>query len=281
MNESYVRESVVAGSFYPSNPETLKKTINQYIEKAETEIIHNVKGLVCPHAGYIYSGQVAAYSYKQLKDRKIDCIFIIAPSHSEYFDFNSVFPGSAYKTPLGSVKVDSERAETLVKGSDYPANIRYSDYGHRREHSLEVQLPFLQTVLTDFKIVPIVMGSQVKDNIESLGSSIGNLFTGQNIAVIASTDLSHYHPYNDAASLDKSVIDYIEDFNNSNFKIEDFTDAITSQEVEMCGGGPVASVMVASKILGADKSKVLQYKNSGDVSGDRNAVVGYLSAAFF
>ena len=120
------------------------------------------------------------------------------------------------------------------------------------------------------------MGSQNKKNIESLGNAIGDIFKGENILVIASTDLSHYHDYNTAASLDSTVIDYI-----NSFETIRFTDAVTSDEVEMCGGGPVAAVMIASKILGANSSKVLCYKNSGDTSGDRSAVVGYLSAAFY
>jgi len=151
-----------------------------------------------------------------------------------------------------------------------------SDAGHRQEHSLEVQLPFLQTVLKDFKIIPVVMGSQNKRNIEALGNVIGSIFKGENILVVASTDLSHYHNYNTASNLDSKVIDFINSYNSFSF-----IDAIVSEGVEMCGGGPTAAAMIASKALGADKSKVLCYKNSGDVIGDRSAVVGYLSAAFY
>lgn len=281
MFEKQIRNSVVAGSFYPADPLTLKKVIDEYLENSVDKKLMDIKGLVCPHAGYIYSGPVAAHAYRQLQGKSFDCIFIIAPSHSEYFDFNSVFSGSAYETPLGLIEVDRERADVLVKKSDSIGAIQFSGFGHRREHSLEVQLPFLQVVLKNFKIVPIVMGSQTGQNIKSLGTAIGTLFKDQNILVIASTDLSHYHPYNVARTLDKEVTDFVENFGSSDFDVEKFIEAVESQELEMCGGGPVACVMIASRLLGADKSMVLDYQNSGDVSGDRSAVVGYLAAAFF
>jgi AmmeMemoRadiSam system protein B len=246
------------------------------LKGAENEAMPDIIGLVCPHAGYIYSGQVAACSYKQVEGKKYESVFIIAPSHSEFFDFNSVFNGRAYRTPLGIVEVDTERAGRLAGNGAYKNYIRLSDSGHGREHSLEVQLPFLQTVFENFKIVPVIMGSQDKKNIESLGNAIGDTFKGENILIIASTDLSHYHDYNTAAALDSSVIDYI-----NSFEAVRFADAVMSDGVEMCGGGPVAAAMIASKILGANSSKVLCYKNSGDTGGDRAAVVGYLSAAFY
>ena len=276
MFENQIRESVVAGSFYSSDPVILKKTINKYIENAPLKNIENITSLVCPHAGYIYSGQVAACSYKQIKGKEYDCIFIIAPSHSEYFDFNSIFAGTAYQTPLGIVEVDVNRCKYLESESGYRDFIKLSGYGHRREHSLEVQLPFLQVCMSKIKIVPIVMGSQSKQNIESLGNSIGKLFKGQNILIVASTDLSHYHPYEVAEHLDNKVLQIIKEFDTKKF-IEEFT----ADELEMCGGGPVAAAMIASKILGSDSSEILCYNNSGDVSGDKSAVVGYLAAAFY
>jgi len=276
MFENQVRESVVAGSFYPANPAVLKETISGYLEKAPVKNLENIIGLVCPHAGYIYSGQVAACSYRQIARHAFDCVAIIAPSHGEYFDFNSVFAGEAYQTPLGLVEVDTERCRALAKNRQYSNLIKVSNYGHGREHSLEVQLPFLQVVLDDFKIIPVVMGSQNRQNIEGLGNAIGETFKDENILIIASTDLSHYHPYDIAAGLDSVVQDCLKDFD-----ADKFTDAISKDRLEMCGGGPVAASMMASKILGADSSEVLCYQNSGDVSGDRSAVVGYVSAAFF
>jgi AmmeMemoRadiSam system protein B len=250
--------------------------VTNSLKSAVNEALPDITGLVSPHAGYIYSGQVAACSFKQVEGKKYESVIIIAPSHSEYFDFNSVFNGRAYRTPLGIVEVDTERAERLAGNGTYKNHIRLSDSGHWREHSLEVQLPFLQTIFENLKIVPVVMGRQDKKNIESLGNAIGATFKGENILVVASTDLSHYHNYNTAAALDALVIDYINSFDPIRF-----ADAVTSEEVEMCGGGPVAAAMIASGMLGANSSKVLCYKNSGDTSGDKSAVVGYLSAAFY
>lgn len=281
MYSNQVRQSIVAGSFYPSNPSVLRRMIIEFLEKAENKNINNIKGLVCPHAGYIYSGQIAAHSYKQIEGKDYETVIIIAPSHAEYFDFNSIYTGSAYETPLGLVKIDTEKALSLINKSNYPSYIQGSTFGHRKEHSLEVQLPFLQVVLSDFKIIPIVMGAQTKQNIESLGRAIGDLFKGENILIIASTDLSHYHSYSTAVSLDSKVIEAIEKFNDPSFDIEEFIDDISTQQLEMCGGGPVASAMIASSLLGANEAAVLEYKNSGDVSGDKSAVVGYLSAAFY
>ena len=276
MFNSEIRESVVEGSFYPANPDVLKKEIAQFLDNAPDRKIKNISGLVCPHAGYMYSGEIAACSYKQVMGMSYDCIFIIAPSHSEYFGFNSVFAGKAYQTPLGPVNVDQERCRLLAEDSRYDDFIKISDYGHRREHSLEVQLPFLQVSLNNFKIVPVVMGGQKKQSIESLGIAIGNLFKWQDILIVASTDLSHYHPYSVATDLDSMVVKDIKKFDP-----EEFSEAISNDRLEMCGGGPVAAAMMACKMLGADMAEVLCYKNSGDTSGDRSAVVGYLSAVFY
>jgi AmmeMemoRadiSam system protein B len=276
MFNNKIRLAAVAGSFYPGNEGALSGMVKNFLKNAANEELPDITGLVSPHAGYVYSGQVAACSYKQVEGKKYKSIFIIAPSHSEYFDFNSVFDGRAYQTPLGIVEVDTERAERLTGIAAYKNNIRMSDSGHRREHSLEVQLPFLQTVFENFKIVPVVMGRQDKKNIESLGNAIGDTFKGEDILIIASTDLSHYHDYNTATALDDSVIDYI-----NSFEAVRFADAVISDEVQMCGGGPVAAAMIAAKIFGANSSKILCYKNSGDTGGDRDAVVGYLSAAFY
>ncbi len=271
-----IRQAVVAGSFYPGNPADLSRMIAEFLNKTEKENLGNINGIVCPHAGYIYSGQVAAFSFRQIENKKFDSILIIAPSHSEFFDYSSVYDGNAYETPLGIIQVDIERARSLADEANNTDCIKLSKAGHRREHSLEVQLPFLQTVLEDFRIIPVVMGSQKAKNIECLGNAIGNTFRDESILVVASTDLSHYHSYNTASMLDSRAIDYIGSFDASSL-----VKAVDSDAVEMCGGGPVAAAMVACKLMGANKSKVLCYKNSGDVSGDRSAVVGYLSAVFY
>ncbi len=268
-----IRDSIAAGSFYPGNPDTLHRQISEFLNSIELPDINNIKSIVCPHAGYIYSGQVAAYSYKQVSGKEFDSIFIIAPSHSEYFNFISIFEGDAYRTPLGLVNIDKERAQLLA---DKSPNIKLSYLGHLNEHSLEVQLPFLQVLFENIKIVPIVMGQQNSRNINDLGDTIGNLFKNDNILIIASTDLSHYNPYDTAKALDRKVTELVSNFDLENLKAE-----FLNNNIEMCGGGPVVSAMIASKIMGADSSRVLDYKNSGDATGDRSAVVGYMSAVFY
>ena len=268
-----IRESTAAGSFYPGNPDELYSQINKFLDNAGSSDIENIKAIVCPHAGYIYSGQVAAYSYRQITGKKFDSIFIVAPSHSEYFDFISIYSGNAYGTPLGLVHVDNKRSKILADSS---SRIELSVHGHKGEHSIEVQMTFLKVLFEDIKIVPIVIGNQSSQNIKELGKSIGDLFKNENILIVASTDLSHYHPYDIAVTLDRKVKELINDFDP-----EKLMSGFLTSSAEMCGGGPVISAMIASKILGADTSKILNYSNSGDVSGDRSAVVGYLSAVFY
>ncbi|MCD4669712.1 MAG: AmmeMemoRadiSam system protein B [Actinomycetia bacterium] len=272
--DSIIRKSTVAGSFYPADPEALAGQINGFLEKVEPQDISNIKAIISPHAGYIYSGQVAAYSYKQLSGSDYDSIIVIAPSHREYFDFISVYHGDGYETPLGTVMIDSKRARDLADSS--PA-IERSHSGHGQEHSLEVQLPFLQIVLGNkIKIVPVVIGDQSRENIMELGNTIGRLFSDDNILIVASTDLSHYHPYDTAVALDKHIKELIGSYGTSQL-----LDDLAKNNAEMCGGGPVVSAMTASSLMGADSSMILHYANSGDAGGDKSAVVGYLSAAFY
>lgn len=268
-----IRESIVAGSFYPNDPYVLTMQIEDYLNNAKLLDLNNIKALICPHAGYIYSGQVAAYSYKQIINKKFDSIIIISPSHSESFDFISIFDGDAYNTPLGKVNIDKKRSSLLVENNP---KIQFSDKGHNNEHSIEVQLPFLQYMFEGFEFIPAVIGSQSRQNIHALGKTIGEIFKEENILVIASTDLSHYHPYNDALVLDKQVENLVEKFDIENLETE-----FLKNNIEMCGGGPVAAAMIAAKNLGANKALILKYLNSGDVSGERKAVVGYLAAALF
>ena len=272
--DNIIRESIASGSFYPADPDELESQIAGFMNNAGPLGLNNIKAIVSPHAGYIYSGQIAAYSFRQVAGIKYDSIIIIAPSHAEYFDYVSIYNGDAYETPIGPVKIDKDRVDTLAGSSPL---IRKSAYGHRDEHSLEVQLPFLQVVFgKDISIVPVVIGNQSRKNIEELGRMAGELFSSDNILIVASTDLSHFHPYEAASGLDANVSGLIGSFDTDSLMEEFITD-----KVEMCGGGPVLSAMIAARAMGADSSKIIKYANSGDVSGDRSSVVGYLSAAFY
>lgn len=268
-----IRPPAVANAFYPSTAEKLEEEIRVMIKQADTyELSGEIKGLICPHAGYMYSGMVAAVGYKHLEGKNYSVVAIISPSHREYFPGISVFNGKGYETPLGLVPVASELADALIEQNK---RIISSWAGHRDEHALEVQLPFLQKVLKDISIIPIVMGDQDYDTCFLLGESLATVLKEVPAIIVASSDLSHYHPYNDAVKIDKVTIDLVEAFDEANLM-----DALERGICEACGGGPIVATMMASKKEGANKSKALLYRNSGDVTGDYTAVVGYLSAAF-
>jgi AmmeMemoRadiSam system protein B len=273
MSMARVRNAAVAGSFYDSDPEHLRREVDFLLnEEKALKLKGIVRGLVSPHAGYMYSGSVAAAGYRILEGLTYEAVFLVGPSHREYFNGVSIYPGDAYQTPLGQVPVNKEFRTALMRQS---ANIQLSEAGHRAEHCLEVQLPFLQRVLGDFSIVPMIMGNQTKEFSLSLGYAISVVAKKRNVLLVASTDLSHYHPYDDAVKLDQQVVNHIASFDE-----RALLDQMENERLEACGGGPLAAVMHASKLLGANRSHVLLYSNSGDVTGDKSAVVGYCSAAF-
>jgi len=270
-----VREPAVAGMFYSSQKETLQREVAMFLENSPSvENVHQIYGLVSPHAGYMYSGGVAARAYRQLIDQEFEVVVVISPSHRMYFEEVSVFNGLAYKTPFGTIPVDQELARHLT--TLHP-NIIYSDFGHSNdEHALEVQLPFLQYVLENLKIIPIVMGNQDEMNIIALSEALVKALKNRKALIVASSDLSHYYTYDKAVLLDKVVVENVNAFDDQKL----FTNLQTGV-CEMCGSGPVLVTMRACKKLGATQSKVLLYRNSGDITGERGQVVGYLSALFY
>ena len=234
--------------------------------------------LIAPHAGYPYSGGVAAFSYAALKGRKFQRVVIIAPSHFDAFPFSSVYDGDAYVTPLGKIPVDKEFAGKLAAQSN---SIRLSGRGHERageqsEHSLEVQLPFLQRTLGDFQLVPIVMGDQSYEASRALGVALAKLIGKSDTLIVASSDLSHYHPYDEASTIDHNTLQAIEEWD-----YYDLSRNLQSRVWEACGGGPIVAAMMAAERLGANRADLLKYANSGDVTGDRSRVVGYGALALY
>ncbi len=278
-NMGQTRRPAVAGYFYPGDPVTLAKDITGFFNKAKKEPIPGkIVGLISPHAGYTFSGQVAAYSYKLLEGVSFETVVVISPSHIAYFQGASVYDGGAYETPLGTVEVDTTLAGKIADANE---RVLLSAQGHgfagnRAEHALEVQLPFLQVVLGKFKLVPIVIGDQEWATCEALADALIKALKGENALIVASTDLSHFHPYDDAVRLDKVVLSHVNAFDPEGL----FTD-LSSGACEACGGGPMAATMLAGKALGADKAKVVKYANSGDVTGDRSSVVGYMAAVLY
>ena len=271
-----IREAVVSGMFYPGDPKALTKEIEGYLTNAVFSPIEGrITGLVSPHAGYVYSGQVAAYGMKALIGAAYDTVIVIGPSHRAYFQGAAIMKSGKYRTPLGTVDIDEDLAEAIMK----EGGLVSLDHGaHGPEHSLEVQLPFLQTVLGSFRLAPIVMGSQETDVCEALAGMIGRAVkaVGRRVLIVGSTDLSHYYPYAKAIKLDKVVVDRLDAFDIRGL-IADFE----AERCEACGRGPIIVTMLLSRTLGATKGRVLGYANSGDVSGDKEAVVGYTSAVFF
>jgi AmmeMemoRadiSam system protein B len=270
-----IRKPAVAGLFYSGNKSTLEKEVAIFLENAKDDMVVNkVYGLIAPHAGYIYSGGVAAYAYRQIIDREFDTVIVISPSHRVYFEEISVFQGMGYSTPLGNIEIDQNVATALV--SKHPSII-FSGLGHEiDEHALEVQLPFLQHVLNNFRLVPIVMGNQDWKNIEILSTALSEVLLDRNALIVASTDLSHYHRQDRAALLDNVVVDTINQYDE-----KALYSALQDGTCEMCGGGPVVTTMKVCRTLGATKSKVLLYRNSGDITGDRAQVVGYMSGILY
>lgn len=267
-----VREPAVAGMFYPSSQTKLRKEIESLFGDTETQKKYKgILGVIAPHAGYTYSGKTAALAYSLLRDQNFKRVIILSPSHREYFPGISGYSGDAYKTPLGEVDVDKDFIDKLVAGEQI---IFKGQNGHRGEHALEVQLPFLQSVLKEFKIIPIVMGDQRKIFCEKLAKKIFELLDDSTL-IIASSDLSHFHSKNKALILDKIVEDKIIQLDDSGL-----IESLDSNECEACGGGPI-SVMLKIAKLREMKVEILAHSDSGDVTGDDTEVVGYLSAIFF
>ncbi|HTP12700.1 MAG TPA: AmmeMemoRadiSam system protein B, partial [Bacteroidota bacterium] len=250
---------------------TLQRDVDEMLERA---VVPRQSGtlfaIVSPHAGYMYSGFTAAHGYSALKGTSFDAVIVVGPSHQEYFDGIAIYPGSSYRTPLGEVPVHQDVRTQLVRGGK---RISLSVAGHRTEHSVEVQVPFLQRALGAFSFVPVVMGDQSPDLCTDLADAIVSAAAGRRILLVASSDLSHYHPYTEAVALDRRVIDLVESFEPLRL-----LESLEHRHLEACGGGPIVAVMLAAQRLGANTARVVHYCNSGDVTGDRGAVVGYLSA---
>jgi len=268
-----IRHQQVAGYFYPADKDKLQKDIAIMLQVAKPEkAFNNIFGIVSPHAGYMYSGKTAAFAYNLLKDKFYKTVIIISPSHAEYFPGISIYDGDAYETPLGIVEIDQVMVDKLVQNSKI---ISRGIQGHRKEHALEVQIPFLQTVLKNFKIIPIVMGDQSKMFVDELAEKISKVID-DNTLVVASSDMSHFYSSEEAERLDSVVEKRINEFD-----FEQLLKDLDDHECEACGGGPIAVMMKAASLKNIDKSLVISRSDSGDVTGDKSEVVGYLSAVVY
>jgi AmmeMemoRadiSam system protein B len=267
-----LRRAAVAGSWYPGSATALEAAVDAHLARAGTHDVHgDVVALVAPHAGLMYSGPVAAHAYGLLRGRPFDVAILVGPSHFMAFDGVAVCAEGGFDTPLGAATIDGELASLLVRLSPV---IRLDALPHAREHSLEMQLPFLRRLSPATRIVPLLMGHQTEATADALASALVDAVRGRAALLVASTDLSHYHDAKTAGQLDSVVIDCV-----ARMDPERLQGALDRQPDHACGGGPTVAVMKAARALGATTATILDYADSGDVSGDKSAVVGYLAAA--
>ncbi|HNX68205.1 MAG TPA: AmmeMemoRadiSam system protein B [Candidatus Omnitrophota bacterium] len=267
-----IRKPAVSGQFYPDDPAVLKMQVSGFLAKAASQPDPNVRALIVPHAGYPYSGAVAAEAYKTLQGRHFDFVVIIAFLHRFFLQGVFVDDAHFYETPLGRVPVERLIVDRLRESNAY---LDEEIKGSFAEHSLEVQLPFLQAVLPDLRIVPVYMGEQSLDNSEAIAAALAIHLESRNALVVASTDLSHFHPYAAAVERDKHTIRMIE-----RGDVMKLGRASQAGEVEACGLGTVIASLLLAEKKGWSKPELIRYANSGDVTGDRSSVVGYAAMKF-
>jgi AmmeMemoRadiSam system protein B len=278
-----VRRPCQAGAFYEGTPDALRRqiencftnkigpgTLPEVVETAPKKVI----GLICPHAGYMFSGPVAANAYYKLAvDGKPSVIVILGPNHTGYGSGLAVMNEGLWRTPLGDVEIDRETANQIVQESRI---VDVDDSAHDHEHSIEVQLPFLQYLYgSDFKIVPICFLMQDLSSAKEVGEAVAKALLDKKSVIIASSDMTHYEPQESAQRKDKKALEAIEAMDEVRFQsvIEDYN-------ISACGHGPIAALITAAKIMGGREAKLLCYATSGDVIGDRSSVVGYAAVCF-
>jgi len=278
------RPATVAGAFYPDSPDKLRSWIQEYLDKGKTSGDNRkIIGLIAPHAGYVYSGWIAGQAYKQVEGREYDAVIVIAPSHAKAFRGSAIFDGDAYTTPLGEAMVDHELVKEIGSVNDMVGISRdgHGWIGERSEHSLEVQIPFIQVVLPGIKIIPIVMGTQDFESADALMKAIVSAVKklNKNVLIVASSDLSHFHEAEIAKTMDEKIVNAFAKFDYFRLALNAFT-----RKWEACGGGPIVVAMMAAEQFGANKAEPLIYSNSSDspyIKGDSKKVVGYFSGILF
>jgi len=278
-----IRHPCQAGAFYAGTAQSLKAQIEGCfthrfgpgkLPKVVEDGLRNVVGLICPHAGYMYSGPVAAHAYYNLAvDGKPDVVVIFGPNHTGRGSALALMSEGVWRTPLGDVEIDNLTAKQIMDES-YIVDV--DDSAHTFEHSIEVQLPFLQYLYgSAFKFVPICFLMQDLESSREVGRAAAKVLSGKNGLIIASTDMTHYEPRERAQRKDKMAIDAVAKMDE-----ELYYSIVESQNISTCGYGPTVAVITAAKLLGAKRAQLLCYKTSGDVVGDFSSVVGYASMSF-
>ncbi len=265
--------AAVAGSWYPGEARALRAEVERYLAGVPPAPPRGrVVGLIAPHAGLRYSGPVAAHAYAALAGRRRLTAVLVGPSHRMSFDGVAVYARGAFETPLGRAEIDEAVAARILEAG---GSVVASERTHRDEHSLEMQLPFLQHVAPDARIVPMLMGSQARVEVDALAPALAAVAADEDVVLIASSDLSHYHPAPVANRLDAEVIAEVE-----GLRPDGLMDLLEASREHACGGGPMVAVMKAARTAGASSAEILRYADSGDAGErDKSRVVGYLAAA--
>ena len=270
-----VRPSPIAGAWYEGNPIALGRAVDEYLDRAELpDLEGEVLAVIAPHAGHIYSGPVAGYAFAAVRGRNPDLVAVISPMHQPYREALLTTAHDAFSTPLGEIPVDQAAVAALEAALLPRLGYGLTRVSNDREHSLEIELPFLQRALAGpFKLLPIMARSQSPRDMEALGIALAEVLKDRNSLLVASTDLSHFYDQSTARGLDTAMLECFESFDPpAIFDLE------RRGKGQACGYTAVAAVLWAARILGADQVKVLRYATSGDVTGDLSSVVGYGAA---
>jgi AmmeMemoRadiSam system protein B len=280
---SKIRRSVVAGTFYEGTAEALRVQLDDCflhplgpgrLPVVDPSGHRNILGLICPHAGYVYSGAVAANAYFSLaSDGKPDVVVVLGPNHTGYGNPLSAMREGVWQTPLGHVQIDTEVADAIAHETGI---LDFDEIAHRHEHSIEVQLPFLQYLYGDgFKFVPICFLMQDLQTAIEMGRALAEVLANRNAVVIASSDFTHYESQERVEKKDLDALDAVE-----NLDVKRFYHILESQNVSACGFAPIGALVTYAKSLGVDEAEVLSHKTSGDITGDKRSVVGYAAVSF-
>lgn len=270
------RAAAVAGTWYPGSEGALRRDVSAYLDAVPSTPRGEVTALIAPHAGLMFSGPVGAHAYKAVAGRAYDVAVLVGPSHFVPFEGVALSGADVFDTPLGPARVDEACTAALAAS---PV-VRTLPAAHRREHSLEMQLPFLRYVLPDVPMVPLLMGFQVRETIASLGDILAEVCRDRRALIVASTDLSHFFDAETATRLDARVQAAVAAFDPEGLLalFEQYPEQERGRYVA-CGGGPAIAVLLAARALGAPDARILKYGHSGEISGDNSGVVGYLAAA--
>lgn len=265
----------VSGQFYPADPQELSQEIDGFIQKAAVEPkTRHIDIVIAPHAGYSYSGAVAGHSFKAVSQNQYSTIVILAPSHFVGFDGISIWDEGAFETPLGRVEVDTGFTKKLISADE---KFLFYPEAFAREHSLEVEIPFLQKTFKNFKLVPVVMGQPEFETLKNFVLVLKNIIgSRQDVLIVVSTDMSHYHPDKIARQMDFQALRMIKEL-----KVDEIWQESRARIIEMCGFVPVTAALLYARERGLNQVEVLRYANSSDVTGDVDRVVGYSSVIIY